>query len=126
MLKFLRSHYWNIGLIAILLLLFAFTRAIQSNYGAYGFESLSRAALPFAFATAAQVVVVIAGGMSIGEKGMIVAAKTLAMTAVDLFTTPELVAAAKAEHTERVGEGFVYTPLLGDRPPPLDYRVNNR
>ena len=35
-----------------------------------------------------------AGGMSIGNKGMLVAAKTLAMTAVDLFTNPDLVAAA--------------------------------
>jgi aminobenzoyl-glutamate utilization protein B len=65
-----------------------------------------------------------AGGTSIGTKGMIVAAKTLAMTMVDLFTTPELVAAAKAEHTERVGEDFVYEALVGDRDPPLDYRVN--
>ncbi len=46
------------------------------------------------------------------------------MTMVDLFTTPELVAAAKAEHTERVGDDFVYEALVGDRDPPLDYRVN--
>ncbi len=65
---------------------------------------------------------VAAGGMSIGNKGLIVAAKTLAMTAVDLFTTPSLVVAAKAEHRERVGPDFVYKPLVGDRAPPLDYR----
>ncbi|MBW3554813.1 MAG: amidohydrolase [Gemmatimonadetes bacterium] len=64
-----------------------------------------------------------AGGITIGEKGMINAAKALAMTAVDLFTDPELLAAAKAEQAERVGPGFVYRPLLGDRPPPLDYRL---
>lgn len=63
------------------------------------------------------------GGTSIGEKGMIVAAKTLAMMAIDLFTRPELVAAAKAEHAERIPEGWVYEPLLGDRDPPLDYRL---
>lgn len=63
-----------------------------------------------------------AGGTTIGEKGMVVAAKTLAMSAVDLFTRPDLVAAAKAEHLRRVGPDFVYKPLLGDRPPPLDYR----
>ncbi len=62
------------------------------------------------------------GGTSIGNKGMLVAAKTLAMTAVDLFTTPELVAAAKEEHERRRGPNFVYAPLLGDRDPPLDYR----
>ena len=63
-----------------------------------------------------------AGGMSIGNKGMVVAAKTLAMTAVDLFTSPELVASAKAELGRRRGADFVYIPLLGDRDPPLDYR----
>ena len=62
------------------------------------------------------------GGTTIGEKGMIVAAKTLAMTAVDLFTRPDLVAAAKAEHADRIPDGWVYEPLLGDRDPPLDYR----
>lgn len=63
-----------------------------------------------------------AGGTSIGNKGMIVAAKTLAMTALDLFTRPELVAAAKEEHQRRIPEGWTYEPLLGDRDPPLDYR----
>ena len=63
-----------------------------------------------------------AGGMSIGEKGMINAAKVLAMTAVDLFTSPDLVAAAKAEHLENQGPDFQYVPMVGDRNPPLDYR----
>ncbi len=63
-----------------------------------------------------------AGGMSIGEKGMINAAKVLAMTAVDLLTHPETVAAAKAEHREKVGPDFKYVSLVGDRDPPLDYR----
>jgi aminobenzoyl-glutamate utilization protein B len=64
-----------------------------------------------------------AGGTSIGNKGMIVAAKTLAMTAVDLFTNPELVESAKTEHQGRIPEGWEYEPLLGDRAPPLDYRL---
>jgi aminobenzoyl-glutamate utilization protein B len=63
-----------------------------------------------------------AGGMSIGTKGMIVAAKTMALTAVDVFSNPELARAAAAEQAERVGPDFVYVPLLGDRDPPLDYR----
>lgn len=63
-----------------------------------------------------------AGGMSIGEKGMIVAAKALAVTAVDLFTDDDLLSAAKAEYSERVGSDFRYVSLVGDRPPPLDYR----
>ena len=64
-----------------------------------------------------------AGGTSIGNKGMIVAAKTLAMTAVDLFTNAELIESAKAEHQERIPENWEYEPLLGDREPPLDYRL---
>jgi aminobenzoyl-glutamate utilization protein B len=63
-----------------------------------------------------------AGGMSIGTKGMLVAAKALALTAVELFTNPSIIEAASAEHEERVGPDFVYRPLLGDRAPPLDYR----
>ena len=63
-----------------------------------------------------------AGGMSIGEKGMVVAAKTLAMTMVDLFMDAELLVAATAEYEERVGADFRYVSLVGDRDPPLDYR----
>lgn len=63
-----------------------------------------------------------AGGTEIGNKGMIVAAKTLAMTAVDLFSDPGLVRAAQEEYRERVGAGFGYEPLIGNRAPPLDYR----
>ena len=63
-----------------------------------------------------------AGGTTIGEKGMIVAAKTLAMTAIDLFTRPALVTEAKVQHAASIPDGWVYQPLLGDRDPPLDYR----
>ena len=65
---------------------------------------------------------VAAGGTSIGHKGMIIAAKTLALTAVDLFKDPELVKAAQSEFIERRGADFQYIPLLGDRAPALDYR----
>lgn len=66
---------------------------------------------------------VAAGGTSIGNKGMIVAAKTLAMTAVDLLTNPQLVESAQAEHENRLPDDWEYVPLLGDRDPPLDYRL---
>ncbi len=65
---------------------------------------------------------VASGGTEIGNKGMINAAKTLAMTAVDLYTRPDLLESAIAEHRERIGPDFVYRPLVGDRAPPLDYR----
>ena len=51
-----------------------------------------------------------------------VAAKTLALAAVELLTRPQLLEAAWAEQRERVGPDFVYRPLVGDRAPPLDYR----
>ena len=65
-----------------------------------------------------------AGGTSIGSKGMMVAAKTLALTAVDLFQQGDVVRAARAEFDERRGPDFVYEALLGDRDPPLDYRLS--
>ncbi len=63
-----------------------------------------------------------AGGMSIGNKGMLVAAKAIALTAVDLFANKDLIASAREEHQRRVGPDFKYVPLLGDRVPPLEYR----
>ncbi|GMN11811.1 M20 family metallopeptidase [Croceitalea sp. MTPC9] len=65
---------------------------------------------------------VAAGGTSIGNKGMMVAAKTLTATAIDLFTNQNLIKKAKIEFEEKRGKDFVYKPLLGDRPPALDYR----
>lgn len=65
---------------------------------------------------------VAAGGMSIGYKGMMVAAKTLALTAIDLFTQPELLAEAREEFDGRTGPDFEYAALLGNREPALDYR----
>jgi aminobenzoyl-glutamate utilization protein B len=63
------------------------------------------------------------GGTSIGAKGMMVAAKTLALTAIDLFERPQAVREGRAEFEERRGPDFQYEPLLGDRAPPLDYRL---
>ena len=65
---------------------------------------------------------VAAGGTDIGTKGMMVAAKTLALTTIELFQSPDVIAAAWEELAERRGADFVYEALLGDRPPPLDYR----
>jgi aminobenzoyl-glutamate utilization protein B len=61
-------------------------------------------------------------GTSIGFKGAQVASKSLALAASELYQNEELRRAARAEFDERRGENFQYIPLLGDRPPPLDYR----
>ena len=65
---------------------------------------------------------VAAGGTSIGVKGMMVAAKTMAKTGMDLFDDPAILKAAKKEFEEKRGADFEYIPLLGDREPALDYR----
>ena len=65
---------------------------------------------------------VAAGGTSIGNKGMMIAAKTLALTAINLFQDNNLIIKAKEEFLERRGADFKYIPLLGDRAPALDYR----
>jgi len=65
---------------------------------------------------------VAAGGMSIGNKGMMVAAKTIAGTAIDLFEQPALVQEAWKEFNETRPKDFKYEALVGNRKPALDYR----
>ncbi len=65
---------------------------------------------------------VAAAGSSIGAKGAVLAAKTLALTAAELFRNPDEIAAAKVEFEKKRGPGFTYKAMLGDRKPPLDYR----
>ncbi|MCZ0212129.1 amidohydrolase, partial [Streptomyces sp. UMAF16] len=43
------------------------------------------------------------GGTEIGTKGMMVAAKTLALTAIDLYQSPALIDAAKKEFVQAKG-----------------------
>jgi len=62
-----------------------------------------------------------AGG-TIGVKGMMVAAKSMALTTVDLYTDPAHIQKAKAEFDAKRGPGFVYKTRLADRKPALDYR----
>lgn len=68
--KLVRRNAWVAGLCVLLALMFVLARLVQPNYGAAGFESLARAALPYAFATAAQAVVVIAGGIDLSIASM--------------------------------------------------------
>ena len=62
------------------------------------------------------------GGMSIGQKAMINAAKTIALTGADLFNNPAILQKAKEELTQKLGPGFKYKSMIGDRMPPLDFR----
>jgi aminobenzoyl-glutamate utilization protein B len=58
------------------------------------------------------------GGMSIGHKGMLLAARTLAATMVDLYEQPAALEAVRAEFKARKGD-TVYRSYVPDGPPPL-------
>lgn len=61
-------------------------------------------------------------GMSIGQKGMIVAAKALATTGADLFSDRQLVLDAKADFRRQM-EGKTYQSVIpAGQKPPLNYR----
>lgn len=61
------------------------------------------------------------GGTEIGTKGMMVAAKTMSLTAIDLFTNATIIQQAKEEFIKAKGS-YQYKALLGDRKPALNYR----
>ena len=61
------------------------------------------------------------GGTEIGSKGMMVAAKSMALMAIDLFSTPALIEMAKQEFIKDKGS-YQYKALLGDIEPALNYR----
>ena len=61
-------------------------------------------------------------GMSIGQKGMTVAAKALAVTGADLFSDRRLVLDAKADFRRQM-EGKTYQSVIpAGQKPPLNYR----
>lgn len=61
------------------------------------------------------------GGTEIGTRGMMVASKTIALTAIDMYTNPSLISKAKEEFKKAKGD-YKYEALLGDRKPALNYR----
>ncbi len=65
---------------------------------------------------------VAAGGTTIGYKGMMMAAKTMALTAMDLFSSPAIIEQSWVEMKKKRGENFKYEALIGTRKPALDYR----
>ena len=61
-------------------------------------------------------------GMTIGRKGMMVAAKTLALSAMDLFTDPAKVVAAKESFEKRKAGAEYRSRIPADHKAPLGYR----
>jgi ribose transport system permease protein len=74
----LSRNAWTLGLGLLLALLLLATKAIQPGFGASGLDSLVRAALPFAFATAAMAIVVIAGGIDLSVAAVMAVASVTA------------------------------------------------
>ena len=83
MTRTLRREGWVIGLFALFLVLLLLSRLIQPTYGGADFGSLTRAALPYAFATAAQAVVVIAGGVDLSVAAMMALTSVTAARLMD-------------------------------------------
>lgn len=67
--------------------------------------------------------VVACGGMSIGHKGMLYAAKAMSLTMVDLFENELLRKEIKEEFLKRKGD-HVYKPFIPDGPPPIPVGSN--
>ena len=61
-------------------------------------------------------------GTSIGRKGMVLAAKTLALTAVELLTDPVQLKAARDSFEQRRAGRVYKSRVPPDAKPPLDYR----
>ena len=62
--------------------------------------------------------VVACGGMSIGHKGLVHAAKAMALTMVDLFQNEEIRVKMREEFEQKKGD-YIYKALLPDGPPPI-------
>lgn len=78
MIRVLRNQAWVLGLVGLLFVLALVTKAIQPTYSASGFESLARAALPFAFATAGMAVAILVGGIDLSVASMMAVASVTA------------------------------------------------
>lgn len=63
-----------------------------------------------------------AGGTTIGRKGMQLAARVLAASAWDLYHSPQVLAAARADLLRRLGDRKYESLMHAGQKPPLDYR----
>jgi aminobenzoyl-glutamate utilization protein B len=61
-------------------------------------------------------------GMSIGQNGMLVAAKAIALTGADLFSNPQLIQDAKRDFGRQMAGRTYKSEIPAGQKPPLDYR----
>ncbi|RWO01202.1 ABC transporter permease [Mesorhizobium sp.] len=94
-----RRQGWVAGLLVLFAVLLVITRLIQPGYGSGDFGSLVRAVLPYAFAVAAQTIVVIAGGIDLSVGAMMALTSVTAASMMDgaseeyaLFVVPFVLA----------------------------------
>jgi len=85
-----RRNTWTLGLIGFLVVLFLFTKTIQSSYGAAGIQGLASAVLPIALVAVGQAIVVISGGIDLSVGSMM--ALTSVVSAVLMADSVELAA----------------------------------
>ncbi|RWP19421.1 MAG: ABC transporter permease [Mesorhizobium sp.] len=99
MTRLVRRQGWVASLLVLFVVLLVITRLIQPGYGSGDFGSLVRAVLPYAFAVAAQTIVVIAGGIDLSVGAMMALTSVTAATMMDgaseeyaLFVVPFVLA----------------------------------
>ncbi|RWP28050.1 ABC transporter permease [Mesorhizobium sp.] len=99
MTRLVRRQGWVAGLLVLFVVLLVITRLIQPGYGSGDFGSLVRAVLPYAFAVAAQTIVVIAGGIDLSVGAMMALTSVTAASMMDgaseeyaLFVVPFVLA----------------------------------
>jgi aminobenzoyl-glutamate utilization protein B len=63
-------------------------------------------------------------GMSIGQDGMVIASKAIALTAIDLFSSPDLIKAAKADFDRKLAGKTYQSPIPEGQKPVINYRGN--
>lgn len=75
-----RRNAWVLGLLGFLVVLLAFTRVIQPNYGVSGVQGLGISVLPLALAAVAQAIVVISGGIDLSIGSMMALTSVVSAT----------------------------------------------
>jgi ribose transport system permease protein len=91
---YVRREGWLIGLFGLLVLLFAFTKLIEPNYGPAGFQGFALNTLALALAAVGQAIVVISGGIDLSVGSMIALASVVAASQMQGASTEYSIAVA--------------------------------
>ncbi len=75
-----RRNAWTLGLLGFLVLLLAFTKIINPDYGVAGIQGLAISVLPLALAAVGQAIVVISGGIDLSVSAVMALCAVVAAT----------------------------------------------